>query len=136
MPFDKPSLSTADSLDDTTERINIFTESYMVQLSDCSNEERIVAEKILIKVVTNIEISNLTTIDIGGSSSFRLHDMHVTFIVEAVQRSYIKLMHLRLKHHRITDLGLVQLCKLVLVYSFCLYPIHSTPPKEIFLVAR
>jgi hypothetical protein len=70
------------------------------------------------KVVNNLQVSQLSCISINGSEHFRFSDDLIHTLTEALIASKISLTSLFLRNHRITDVGVIQLCQLILVRVF------------------
>ena len=60
-------------------------------------------------------LSELSEISIRGSSNFRMDDETATVMVGGILTSKISLTSLVLTHHRIMDIGMIQICRLILV---------------------
>jgi len=58
--------------------------------------------------------SQLSEIVIGGSNTFRFTDSLITLMVNAILSTQLSLSSLSLTHHRISDVGLIQICRLIL----------------------
>lgn len=67
------------------------------------------------EVTTCLQNSHLSSISIRGSAHFRFTDDLIHTLTEALITSKISLKSLYLPNHRITDVGVIQLCQLILV---------------------
>ena len=70
-------------------------------------------------MVETVEISlrksNMASISIKGNADFRFTDDLVIVLVEALVRCNFALEALRLRNHRLTEGGVIQICQLILV---------------------
>jgi hypothetical protein len=83
---------------------------------DRSYQENNTEQQSMIVISSNRLIeSQLTEISIKGNQNFRFNDDLVTLLVEGLTQSSISLTTLSLTHHRINDVGFIQLCRLILV---------------------
>lgn len=67
------------------------------------------------EVTTSLQNSQLSSISIKGSAHFRFTDDLIHTLTEALISSKISLKSLYLRNHRITDVGVIQICQLILV---------------------
>lgn len=73
-------------------------------------------QQSMIVITSNILIlSQLNEIIIKGNNNLRLNDDLVTLMIEGIIKSNITLNTLSLTHHRINDVGFIQICRLILV---------------------
>jgi hypothetical protein len=83
---------------------------------DSSYQDQNTEQQSMIVISSNCLIeSQLTEIAIKGNQNFRFTDDLVTLLVEGLSQSKISLITLSLTHHRINDVGFIQLCRLILV---------------------
>jgi hypothetical protein len=73
-------------------------------------------QSMIVITSNNLIESQLTEISIKGNKNFRFTDDLVTLMVEGLTKSNISLTTLALTHHRINDVGFIQLCRLILVW--------------------
>jgi hypothetical protein len=97
-----------------------------VYMDNCQDDKSYRSEdseqqSMIVITSNNLMESQLTEITIKGNKNFRFTDDLVTLMVEGLIKSNISLTTLALTHHRINDVGFIQLCRLILV-SFSLPP--------------
>lgn len=62
-----------------------------------------------------LQLSELSSISIKGAEYFRFTDGLVHIMTEAIIQCKLSVKTLNLRNHRITDVGAIQLCQLILV---------------------
>lgn len=111
------------------EQAKLYAENCQVAKSSDNEEDRDMAmeERAMIVLTSNnLMASQLTEITIQGNKEFRFTDDLVTLMVEGLIKSSISLASLALTHHRINDVGFIQLCRLILVPP----PLPSLPSSS------
>jgi hypothetical protein len=73
------------------------------------------------EVTRSLQFSQLTSISIRGSAHFRFSDDLVHTMTEAIIQCKLSIKSVCLRNHRITDVGVIQLCQLILVMWHILY---------------
>lgn len=96
-----------------------ITDQASAYASNCQEEEQYVESSefhgMLHFSANSLILSELSEINIRGCAEFRLTDETVTVMVGGILRSKISLTSMILTHHRIMDVGMIQLCRLILV---------------------
>lgn len=75
------------------------------------------------EVANSLQISDLTDISIKGCEYFRFTDGHVHIMTEAILKCKMSVRVVSLRNHRITDVGAIQLCQLILPPSVDMLPL-------------
>ena len=99
------------------DEIQAFIDAFQSQCDE--NKERIEGEVQLPVIKESVpkalSVSNLAAIEISGTKDIRFTDNDIAILVNSLIGAKISLEALVLKHHRITDVGLIQICQLILV---------------------
>lgn len=98
------------------EQIKFYTDS--CQSVDLYNENDNEHQSMLVLTSNLLMETQLTEIQIQGNRNFRFTDDLVTIMVEGLIANNISLTTLILTHHRINDVGFIQLCRLILVILY------------------
>lgn len=77
-------------------------------------EETVDFHAMLHFTTKSLILSELSELTIRGSSEFRFSDESVTVMVGGILKSKLSLASLVLTHHRIKDIGMIQICRLIL----------------------
>lgn len=96
------------------EEIQLLEEHFNEEIKRVDDVHQSSLRSVLSKFSSCLKLTNMSTIDICGSRDVRLNDFHVEYLVVALKRSRIvKLQHVKLQNHHISDNGFIKLCQLV-----------------------
>ncbi len=106
-----------------TDQVSFLIEIFQSDLSNYeersrereNESERSELQSMIILLSNSLITTQLQEIQIKGTINFRFNDDLIGFFVEGLIKSQISLVSLSLSHHRINDIGFIQLCRLILV---------------------
>lgn len=79
-------------------------------------------QSMIVITSNSLILTQLNEITIKGNNNLRLNDDLITLMIEGIIKSNINLTTISLTHHRISDVGFIQICRLILVISSSSFP--------------
>ena len=104
-----------------TDQVKVYINNCEEESSSSSSSSSLPLLQSMIVISSNSLIqSQLLEISIKGNSNFRFNDEIITFMIENLIKSNISLCSLFITHHNISDVGFIQICRLILVFALFL----------------